>query len=276
MIQPKMKDDVFLSDVQSAPVDKVNLWWLGQSGFLIQWQKHHLLVDPYLSDSLTKKYANTDKPHVRIVEKVITPERLDFIEGLTSSHNHSDHLDPETILPVLKVNPDLIIVIPIANINFATEKLKLPADRFTTIVTDSGEVKIGPFTLYAIPAAHEVLETDDNGNYLCLSYIIEVGGKTIFHSGDACPYPGLEKRLHKWKIDLAILPINGREAVRRIPGNFTAEEAVQLGKAINTSVIPCHFEMFEFNSVSPAGFIEEARKYNLSYHLMQPGSRVSI
>jgi L-ascorbate metabolism protein UlaG (beta-lactamase superfamily) len=30
------------------------LWWLGLSGFLIQWQGHHLLLDPYLSDSLTK------------------------------------------------------------------------------------------------------------------------------------------------------------------------------------------------------------------------------
>lgn len=38
------------------------LWWLGQSGFLFKWRGDYLLIDPYLSDSLTQKYAGTDKP----------------------------------------------------------------------------------------------------------------------------------------------------------------------------------------------------------------------
>src|SRR5512132_2377729 len=78
MIQPALKDDDFLADVLAArdyPND-VHLWWLGQSGFLVQWQDHHLLLDPYLSDSLTHKYAATDKPHVRMTEIVVAPERL--------------------------------------------------------------------------------------------------------------------------------------------------------------------------------------------------------
>ena len=45
-----------------------------------------MLFDPYLSDSLTAKYADTDKPHVRITERVIDPESLDFIDVATSSH----------------------------------------------------------------------------------------------------------------------------------------------------------------------------------------------
>ena len=57
----------------------------------MQWNDHHLLLDPYLSDSLTRKYAATDKPHVRMTELVIDPARLDFIDAVTSSHNHTDH-----------------------------------------------------------------------------------------------------------------------------------------------------------------------------------------
>ncbi len=51
--------------------DGFRLWWLGQSGFLVQWQGRHLLLDPYLSESLTKKYAATDKPHVRMTRRVV-------------------------------------------------------------------------------------------------------------------------------------------------------------------------------------------------------------
>ena len=55
---------------------------------------------PYLSDSLTAKYAGTDKPHVRMTERAIDPARLDFIDVVTSSHNHTDHLDHETLWPL--------------------------------------------------------------------------------------------------------------------------------------------------------------------------------
>src|SRR5439155_27352300 len=106
MIKPALEDDTFLADVAAAREDfeHFHLWWLGQSGFLLQWQSHHLLFDPYLSDSLTKKYAATDKPHVRMTERVVAPERLNFINVVTSSHNHTDHLDPETLGPLLGAN----------------------------------------------------------------------------------------------------------------------------------------------------------------------------
>src|SRR6476620_5558430 len=100
MIKPVLQEDAFLADVKSARSENAFfLWWLGQSGFLIRWRDGYLLLDPYLSDSLTKKYAQTDKPHARMTERVIAPGRLDFIDVLSSSHNHTDHLDAETLLP---------------------------------------------------------------------------------------------------------------------------------------------------------------------------------
>ncbi len=77
MIKPALMDDAFLADVATAADDHalLHLWWLGQSGFLVQWLGSYLLIDPYLSDSLTRKYAGTDKPHVRMTERVISPDR---------------------------------------------------------------------------------------------------------------------------------------------------------------------------------------------------------
>jgi L-ascorbate metabolism protein UlaG (beta-lactamase superfamily) len=81
MKKPVLQEETFLADVAQARLqrDKLHIWWLGQSGFLILWQDEFLLLDPYLSDSLTEKYASTSKPHVRMTERVITPEKLDFV-----------------------------------------------------------------------------------------------------------------------------------------------------------------------------------------------------
>src|SRR4249920_3758798 len=125
MIQPFFQDEAFLADVRAAREysNDVHLWWLGQSGFLVQWQGRHLLFDPYLSDSLTHKYATTDKPHVRMTERVVAPERLNFIDVVTSSHNHTDHLDRDTLVPLMGANARLELVIPEANREFVASRL---------------------------------------------------------------------------------------------------------------------------------------------------------
>ena len=124
MIRPLRAGEAFLADVRAAsgPLD---LWWLGQSGFLVAYGGRHLLLDPYLSDSLTRKYADTDKPHVRMTERVIDPARLGFVDVVTASHAHTDHLDPDT----LRALPDAVLVAPEAHRELAAERAGAHADR---------------------------------------------------------------------------------------------------------------------------------------------------
>ena len=108
LISAFQKNGDLLHDVRSTPPGQVKIWWLGQSGYLIRYNDIHVLLDPYLSDSLTRKYENTKKPHIRMSEPVIDPAQLDFIDIVTSSHNHTDHLDGETLIPLLQVQPNPI------------------------------------------------------------------------------------------------------------------------------------------------------------------------
>src|SRR5215212_7133524 len=274
MIKPVLQDDAFLEDVRHAKniPDQLHLWCLGQSGFLIQWQSHHLLIDPYLSDSLTKKYAGTDKPHVRMTERVIAPEQLDFVDVVTSSHNHTDHLDGETLTPLMTANPELTVIVPRANLQFAAERLHIAPEVLTPIRADGEAVRIDPFTFQAIPSAHETLEQDENGDHRFTGLIVQIDRWTIYHSGDCVLYDGLVERLRGWKIDIALLPINGRDPARGVAGNFTAEEAAQLGKQIHADlVVPCHYDMFEFNTVSPDRFIKTAEQIGQNYRLLKCG-----
>ena len=255
MIAPLLKDAALLADIKAANRDDghFRLWWLGQSGFVVQWRGRHLLLDPYLSDSLTKKYANTDKPHVRMTERVVDPAALNFIDVVTSSHNHTDHLDAETLGPLLRVNTGITLIVAEANRKFVAERLGIDAS-FPVGLEIGQSTDAGPFRIEAVPAKHDELGPEFVG------YIVRFGPWTIYHSGDTLLYDGMAELLRCHNVDLALLPINGRAAERRVAGNLNAEEAAQLGKQIAArTVIPCHYEMFAFNTADPQDFASSLR-----------------
>ena len=274
MIKLVAQDDAFLADVERTRKDtsgNLRLWWLGQSGFLVQWSGRHLLIDPYLSDSLTRKYADTQKPHVRMTERVVAPERLGFVDLITSSHNHTDHLDAETIIPLLTAaRHDVAILVPAANRAFVAKRLNLDPGQLLTI--DAGQsVESKGFDVTAVAAAHDKLETDDKGHFLCLGYIVRAGPWTLYHSGDTVVYPGLADVVRPHAIDVAILPINGKL------GNMNGLDAARLAKMIDAKLaIPCHYDMFEFNTASPEAFITECDQLGQPYRVLRNGEGLTL
>jgi L-ascorbate metabolism protein UlaG (beta-lactamase superfamily) len=274
MIKPVLQDDAFLDDVRNARSETdFFLWWLGQSGFLIRWRDAFLLLDPYLSDSLTKKYATTDKPHVRMTERVVAPEKLAFVNVITSSHNHTDHLDAETLLPILKANPNAAFVIPEANREFVSNRLHC-APEFPIGLDASQSITAAGFTFHGIPAAHEKIDRDAAGRCLYLGYIIQFGPWTIYHSGDTIRYGEMQEALEPFEIDLALLPINGATPERRVAGNLDGPEAATLAHDIAARiVVPCHYEMFQFNTATPDLFTQTCQKLGQRYRLLRAGER---
>lgn len=290
MIRPVLQDDAFLADLDRAgglAPESLHAWWLGQSGFLLQWRGHRLLLDPYLSDSLTRKYAGTDKPHVRMTERVIDPARLTGIQGVTASHAHTDHIDPETLLPLARSNPGLRLVFPEAIRRLAADRSGLPETGLIGLDAASPgrspgpgtrpETVVGPFRIEAVPAAHESLDCDPLGRLTCLGFIIHVGPWTLYHSGDTVLFPGMEDRLREARIDLAFLPINGRSPERRVAGNLWGREAAGLARRTGMrAVVPCHYELFEFNTASPEEFEDACRSSGQTSHRLRAGERLTL
>lgn len=278
MIEPALKDNAFLASVRDANPDpkRLHLWWLGQSGFLLKWADRHLLFDPYLSDSLTQKYASTDKPHVRMTERVVDPSRLDFIDVATSTHNHTDHLDAETLKPLMNVNGELQLVIPEANRKFVCDRLD--CELSWPVGLDAGRsVTVATFEIHAVPAAHEHIGQDDVGRCHYLGFVVHCGDWTVYHSGDTMMYDGMAETLKPFGVDVALLPINGRNPERRVAGNMNGEEAARLGKEIDAGlVIPCHYEMFEFNTESPELFTKTCETIGQAYTVLKAGERLTL
>ena len=256
--------------------ESFDIWWLGQSGFLIQWKRKCLLLDPYLSDSLTKKYANTNKPHVRLSELVVEPQLLDFIDIVTSSHNHTDHLDAETLIPILSLNPEIKFIIPEANRSFVADRVKCDK-AFPIGLNDKEKVSWNDFTFYGMPAAHNSIERDEGGRAKFMGYVVQFGKFKIYHSGDTLWYEEIVELLKPHKVNVAFLPINGNDPARGVAGNLNAEEAARLGREIDASlVIPHHYDLFEFNTADPSDFVSAAQQHSQPVKVLKLGEKFTF
>lgn len=256
---------------QNGTTNALDILWLGQSGFLLQWNKKCLLFDPYLSDSLSKKYANTNKPHERISELVIEPELLDCIDIVTSSHNHTDHLDAETLMPLFEKNKNLKFIIPEANRDFVVDRVKCAHD-FPIGLTDGEKKIVEDFVFTGVPAAHNTIERDEQGRCKFMGFVVQFGKFSIYHSGDTLWYANMVDILTPFHVDVAFLPINGNDPARGVAGNLNCEEAARLGKEIDAKVvIPHHYDLFKFNTADPKEFAQEAEKINQPIKTLQLG-----
>ncbi len=266
------KDDALLADIARARTEgRARMWWLGQSGFLLSTRGGTILFDPYLSDSLSRKYAATDKPHTRITERVIAPERLSGVDVITSSHNHTDHLDAETLLPLFSANPRATLVIPRANRTFVLDRLGTFQSPLVDI--DAGEqITVTGMEFHGIAAAHNTVERDEQGCCRFLGCVVRVAGKTIYHSGDTLMHDGLVAALAPFRPHVALVPINGNKPERRVAGNLNGREAAALSHDIKAGVaVPHHYDMFEFNTAAPAEFEAECQRLGQKFRRLQNG-----
>lgn len=271
-----LRDDALLADM-TAPCgeDEFRLWWLGQSGFLLKWGTHHLLLDPYLSDSLTRKYAGTDRPHIRMTDRPVDPSRLGFVEVVTSSHNHTDHLDPDTLKPLVAANPGITMVCPAANRDEVAVRSGLPADRLVGL-DDLKRATAGAFEFHGIAAAHPTVEHDKDGRCRFMGYVVAFGPFRVYHAGDTVFYHNMGRHFPAGGLDVALAPINGDDPKRGVAGNWNGQQAAWMAQQRGAKVaIPMHYEMFEFNTAPPDEFVAECARLGQPCRVLKCGERWS-
>jgi L-ascorbate 6-phosphate lactonase len=241
-------------------MSEVELRWLGQASFVLGFGGATVLIDPFLS------------PHPdRLVPPPFAPDEATGIDLVAITHDHLDHLDRESLPGIAAASPAARFLAP----GPLVETLGLPADRVVGI--GPGEaVELAGLRVYAVRALHGDTPSDAYGfdgaarDGACrfLGYVFDDGNVRVYHSGDTIPFEGLEDEVRRLAPDVALLPINGRDADREalgIVGNLDAAEAVELAVAGGVDLlVPMHWDMFAANPGSPGLAVELASARGLA------------
>lgn len=258
----------------SLPEDAIALWSLGQEGFLVKWKEKTVLFDPYLSNWV---YELAGEPWQRAFETPLQPSDCRDVDYVVCSHHHEDHMDKLTLTEIGKSDTTRFIV-PRAHLGLMKE---WGFDNRQLIGISHGErLELeGGLSLEAHAAKHEDFETDEAGEHRFLSFMAAFGELKLLHAGDTIGFPELEDWLKPKEVDVALLPINGRDYVRGrkgIVGNMNYREAAELAAAIGAKLtVPMHYGLFAHNDENPAYFVDYMYKQypHSSFHMFAPGER---
>lgn len=256
------------------PEQALALWALGQEGFFVKWQQKTVLFDPYLTNWV---YELSGAPWSRAFDSPLQPSECLNVDYVVCSHHHEDHMDKLTLQAIGQSKITRFIV-PKAHIpimkewGFGDEQL-IGISHGQTLTLDGG------IRLEAYAAKHEQFEQDDAGEHKFLGYAADFGGIHLYHAGDTIGFPELITWLQSRQIDIAMIPINGRDFVRNeqgIIGNANYREAVEIAVQINSDLlIPMHYGLFPHNDENPAYFVDYLyRNYpGKKFHMFAPGER---
>jgi len=159
----------------------------------------------------------------------LAPSDVRHADMILATHAHPRHLDPATILPMLKSSPRAKVVLPKSAAEVA-HAAGIPFDRMTT--TDA-DLRVEYFKdnlygrVYAVPSANPSLDYSPTTGYPYLGYLIRFGRWTVYHAGACAMYEGLADRLRPFNVNVALLPIG--------EGNFSVSAAADLAEAIGAT-----------------------------------------
>jgi L-ascorbate 6-phosphate lactonase len=237
---------------------QVALWWLGQSSFGLRSRELNALVDPFLSEHQD-----------RLVPPPFEPSAVGGLHLVAVTHDHLDHLDDESLPVLADASPEAHFVVP-EPVAGRLADLGVPVERIVG-AQPGRSIRLAGVTLHPVPACHGDEPQDaygfgrerSDGLYRYLGYVFDFDGVRVYHAGDTIPYDGMEELLTRIGVDVALLPINGRDEAREaqgIVGNLDEEEAVTLAAAIGADlIVPMHYDMFAANPGSPERVVELVR-----------------
>jgi len=212
------------------------LWWLGQAGYVIRSKELTVVIDPYLSDSGGAGVAG----FMRRFPPPIKPEDLSA-HIIIITHNHLDHLDPETLVPYRK-KVDTWFVAPALTAKELV-KIGIPEERVMVLnVGESQQIDTCKITgVFALPTGTDVLDTT--------GYLVEFqNGRSFYHTSDTQFHPVVLAAAPK-SVEVMAVPINGKW------GNTGPEQAAAFAAAVQPKyVLPNHYDMMALNAENPESF----------------------
>ena len=208
----------------------MKITWIGQAGIMMETEDTCILVDPYLSDSCGKKNPKSAR---RIpVDEALLKVRPQI---LLITHDHLDHLDPETLEHYLS-SEEKILVLAGAN---AWEKLRAMGGNHNYVrMTPGCEWSVGSLRITAVSACHS--------DVTAVGFLIQEGNKQYYVTGDTLYDQTIFAQIPR-NVEAVFLPING------VGNNMNAKDATRFAQRIGAKYsVPLHFGLFD--DLDPSSF----------------------
>ncbi|MBO7742562.1 MBL fold metallo-hydrolase [Paenibacillus sp. MWE-103] len=247
--------------------------YIGQVGVILSRNGFKLAVDPFLTPDAP---GGPPTEWVRAYPPPVDARDLTDLNLVLVTHEHGDHLDAVTLRAIAEASPGCTFAGPDVCARILVEK-GIPAERVVSLRHGEAFPCGGGLTVHPMPAWHEKRIVDAEGRDRFLGYLFDWDGITIYHAGDTLVDEALVSALKPFRIDIGMLPINGRDLFRNrrnIDGNMNAREAADLAADIGMDyVVPLHFDLYMNNSEGIVGFVGELfnRFRGQKYHIFQPG-----
>lgn len=219
--------------------------FLGQSGYVLRTAAATVILDPYLSDSVNRVAGRP-----RLLPVPFPPEEI-ACDAVICTHDHLDHLDPDT---VSKIDARQLFL----TTHGGKETLRSLGRENVMAIGVGDCVRIGDMEITAVYADHTVE---------AFGVVVRCEGRTLYFSGDTL-YNEQLFEIAAHRPDVTFICINGRL------GNMDVEQALTTARKIGAPVnVPNHYDMFASNSEDPhrfadhipGGFIMEFdREYRLA------------
>jgi L-ascorbate 6-phosphate lactonase len=226
-----------MKTILDAPLspDQAAVWHLGQASCIVLAAGVTVAVDPYLTDSA----GLGDARFARLLPVPIEPEDLE-VDVLIVTHNHLDHLDPDTLRGYRHAETTWFVAPRLAA--RALEDLGIPYQRIH-VVDVGDEMEVGGVRItgvYAVPTGLEVLDTT--------GYKLTFGNDRSIYLASDTAYSRLLLEAAPWA-EVLVVPINGKW------GNLGPEQAAELTAAVRPRyVVPNHYDLFAPNTENPEAF----------------------
>jgi L-ascorbate metabolism protein UlaG (beta-lactamase superfamily) len=247
----------------------IALWWLGQAGFAVRAGGLVMLLDPFLAPMAE-----------RASPPAFDPDDAVGVDVVTCSHEHYDHLDLASLPAIARASPKARFIVPRPVVD-AVAAAGVPRQRIVGAQPDE-RIRLDGVTLHPLPARHGVGMADaytfgrelSGGLYRFLGFVVDDGVARIYHAGDTIAYDGQAERLRALNVDVALLPINGRDYFREaagIVGNLDHREAARLAADAKVDVlVPMHYDAFASNRGYPSHLVDFIGREELPVAVLVP------
>jgi L-ascorbate metabolism protein UlaG (beta-lactamase superfamily) len=225
----------------------VKVIYHGQSNIEIHSGQHVIQIDPFYNDN----------PLADVKCDKVNPNFI-FL-----THAHYDHVaDAEAI--ARRTGATIVACYEVAT-HYEKKKLSVMP------MNHGGESKFPFGSAYMTIAFHTSSFMDGSYGGQPAGWIIQTGGKTIYHAGDTAIFGDMELLGRLFPIDLACLPIGDHFTM----GPRHALLAAQMLKA--KAVLPIHYNTFPMIAQDAPMFAQQLeREHGIKGHALQPGQSVQL